>query len=90
MKNADRTAMPARCQSTDNPFGGLTKREVFIKDAPQVPEWFIEEFKSRDDVELLHNPKTGFTEKLSLQDRKRLWIKWRYAFASLMLDNTPV
>lgn len=29
MKNADRTAAPNRSQSPDNPFGGLTKREMF-------------------------------------------------------------
>ncbi len=35
MKNADRTAMPNRSQSTGNVFGGLTKREMFAMNAMQ-------------------------------------------------------
>ena len=35
MKNADRTAAPNRSQSPDNPFGGLTKREMFAMNAMQ-------------------------------------------------------
>jgi hypothetical protein len=40
MKNADRTAAPNRSQSPDNPFGGLTKREMFAMHAlPSVIKW---------------------------------------------------
>jgi hypothetical protein len=45
MKNADRTAAPNRSQSPDNPFGGLTKREMFAMNAMQalIPVYWEQE-----------------------------------------------
>lgn len=98
MKNADLPAMPQ--SATDEGYGcnytgsfngqvptGLTKREMFAMHAPQCPEWFIDEFRARDGVELIYNPATGSHDKLSLKQRKQIWIEWRYAYADLMLED---
>ena len=101
MKNADMPAMPlagdayhdfsnydGTSKTSYNPeCQGLTKREMFAMNAPQCPEWFIDEFRARDDVELIYNPATGGHDKLSLKQRKRIWIEWRYAYADLMLED---
>ena len=68
-------------------FPGITKREMFAMNAPQCPEWFIDEFRAKGDVELIYNPATGSHDKLSLKQRKRVWIEWRYAYADLMLED---
>ena len=101
MKNADLPAMPlsgdayqdfadydGTISKSYNPeCQGLTKREMFAMHAPQCPEWFIDEFRARGDVELIYNTATGSHDKLSLKQRKQIWIEWRYAYADIMLED---
>lgn len=96
MKNADRTAMPHHSQSTDNVFGGLTKREMFAMNAPGMPSWFErgwsqsnceskKYFNTYHDEFAEHCP-TTYSDILP-QGQAALMKAWRYAYADLMLSE---
>lgn len=96
IKNADTPAMPIILGYDTNKhnrtvvndcYNSLTKREMFAMNAPDMPIWFVDEFRLRDGTNLLYNPVSGHNDKLSLGDRKALWIEWRYAYADLMLSE---
>ena len=46
MKNADMPAMPNQYNGGDI-IGGLTKREMMAMSAPEIPDWFGEEWSMK-------------------------------------------
>lgn len=91
MKNANRTAYPHHSQTNDNNFGGLTKREMFAMNAPEIPEQFIDDFIYNDgnyrlggQVEVCGHNRVANLDKLEVM---RMLKEWRYAYADLMLDD---
>ncbi len=99
MKNADMPAMPltgdtyldlkggALAEGKYEDGMGLTKREMFAKDAPEIPREFYWEFfhkyNSCDVSGFISQDEPCLTAKGILAANK----EWRYAYADLMLGD---
>lgn len=106
IKNADMPAMPAKKEiKLNSPRGsgypsskivecsGLTKREMFAMNAPEIPDWFEREFSQKhfENKDYYHIHHDEFAEHFSTtyQDilplgQMALIKAWRYAYADLM------
>lgn len=101
MKNRDKLAFPIEI----NGFGqyapevhvGLTKREVFAMNAPDVPEWFKKDWEKANNKNseffVLVNAYCEFSN-IDYQDREitvkgqmALMKTWRYTYADLMTSE---
>lgn len=102
VKNADMPAMPQ--SATDNGYGcnydndfngqvptGLTKREIFALNAPDIPAWFIDDWLYNNGDyrlggihELVGNNRGA---NLDTKEMMKITKEWRYAYADLMLGE---
>ncbi len=100
IKNADLPAMPLALEVCVNEHGtttvndaydGLTKREMFAKDAPDVLDSFRFDFIKRNhsnkDLVLSFSALSPSSAKLSVIGEMKLIKEWRYAYADLMLED---
>lgn len=98
MKNSNTPAMPVQGYFVDatgalNGFTvsevGLTKREVFAKDAPCIDPLFAMDFAklNQSDKSLVVVYKTNNAYQLTSQGSMKLIKAWRYAYADLMLEG---
>lgn len=80
------------CETSDRAGGeGLTKREMFAMNAPDIPNWFIDEWIYNDGNyrlggghELVGNNRGA---NLDTTEMMKITKEWRYAYADLMLEE---
>ncbi len=105
MKNADTPAMPCEAEISNNneawafqfdngakfKFPGITKREMFAMNAPDIPDWFVDEWIYNDgnyrlggSHELVGNNRGA---NLDTTEMMKITKEWRYAYADLMLEE---
>lgn len=92
MKNADMPAMPVidsdggprtgRSFEKDyieqlQPMLGLTKREMMAMHAPEMPDWFIGVWRSRNNIQ------PGWS--VSSSSMTRIYFEWKVYFAEQLL-----
>lgn len=101
MKNADMPAMPQSVSVGDDgslvgsymeeEWEGLTKREIFAMNAPDIPCWFIDDWIYNNG-----NYRTGGSCELAgakrganvdISEMMKITKEWRYAYADLMLGE---
>ena len=101
MKNSDMPAMPQPMvnhdgcvySTFDNYEGGkqagLTKREMFAKDAPCIDPLFAMDFAklNQSDKSLVVVYKTNNAYQLTTKGSMKLLKAWCYAYADLMLEE---
>lgn len=96
MKNSDMPAMPVTLTHTKDggltktdKYEGLTKREVFAKDAPCIDPLFAMDFAklNQSDKSLVVVYKTNNIYQLTTKGSMQLIKAWRYAYADLMLEE---
>lgn len=88
MKNADMPAMPQ--SATHDGYGcnysgydgsgvptGFTKREMMAMNAPEIPDWFIVVWRSRNNIQ------PGCS--VSSASMIRIYFEWRVYFAEQLL-----
>ena len=97
MKNKDLPAMPTPYAEIKNCMGGsdelycdnigLTKREVFAKDAPEMPPYWLLTFAYTAEEDELMMKGYGHTEKCECARYTRALIAWRWHYADMMLEG---
>ena len=77
--SADLPAMPTQVNGGDL-FGGLTKREMFAMNAPEMPSWFANKLYE-DDI----NYRQIINSGLSINAESYLFLAWRAFYADALL-----
>lgn len=91
MKNADMPAMPIppddNGQVEGHPYPGLTKREMFAKDAPKMPEWFVQKYLKDIGYEATTEMVgTTIIDKENMPyPHEQMYFAWRTYYADNML-----
>ena len=98
MKNADMPAMPNNNPDTypvpvcSEWAYGLTKREMFAMNAPEMPEWFVSQYLDEIGYKVTHDMigSTPTSEANMPYPHKEMYFAWRTYYANNILEELEI